>query len=247
MRGPRFKAGTDVATGSGGRGLIDATVACTGSNGSGRAGRRTACQATAAPDEIVEARGIQSIAKAARKALNHERNVKVGHIDHLMIDKPSGQVTHAVMSFGGFLELAHSHYPIPWTALKYDTNFGGYITGITEEQLKDAPTFSDDSWGDRNWKPKSTSIMVHRCTGSCVPRHYRMKTKIDGRSGWRSFSGRRPGHRCRGSPLPISFAIARSCLWMSPRPSQYAAKSLAPAVALWSRGAVLGISFTRRR
>ena len=79
-------------------------------------------------------------------------NTKVGDIDHLMIDKVSGRVTYAVMSFGGFLGLAHSHYPIPWAALKYDTGLDGYRTGITEQQLKDAPAFSDDAWGDRNWE-----------------------------------------------------------------------------------------------
>src|SRR5690606_10557522 len=42
---------------------------------------------------------------------------KVGTIDHLMIDKVSGRVHYAVMSFGGFLGLGHSHYPIPWPAL----------------------------------------------------------------------------------------------------------------------------------
>ena len=34
--------------------------------------------------------------------------------------------------------------------LKYDTNLDGYVTGITEGQIKDAPEFSDDSYGDRN-------------------------------------------------------------------------------------------------
>ena len=34
---------------------------------------------------------------------------KIGEIDHLMIDKISGRVTYAVMSFGGFLGLGHSH------------------------------------------------------------------------------------------------------------------------------------------
>jgi hypothetical protein len=79
----------------------------------------------------------------------------VGEIDHLMIDKMSGRVTYAVMSFGGFLGLGHSHYPVPWAALKYDTSLGGYRTGITEQQLKDAPAFSDDSWGDRNWETQT--------------------------------------------------------------------------------------------
>ena len=77
---------------------------------------------------------------------------KIGEIDHLMIDKVSGRVTYAVISFGGFLGLAHSHYPVPWAALKYDPNLGGYITGITEEKLKDAPAFSDDAWSDRSWE-----------------------------------------------------------------------------------------------
>jgi hypothetical protein len=35
----------------------------------------------------------------------------VGEIDHLLIEKVSGRVAYAVMSFGGFLGLAHSHYP----------------------------------------------------------------------------------------------------------------------------------------
>jgi hypothetical protein len=36
----------------------------------------------------------------------------IGEIDHLLIEKVSGRVTYAVMSFGGFLGLGHSHYPI---------------------------------------------------------------------------------------------------------------------------------------
>ena len=82
-------------------------------------------------------------------------DASIGEIDHLMIDKVSGRVTYAVMSFGGFLGLAHSHYPIPWSALKYDTNLGGYRTGITQQQLTDAPAFSDDSWSDRDWETRT--------------------------------------------------------------------------------------------
>lgn len=77
---------------------------------------------------------------------------QIGTIDHLMIDKVSGKVTYAVMSFGGFLGLGHSHYPVPWAALTYDTSLEGFVTNITENQLRDAPAFSDDSWGDRDWE-----------------------------------------------------------------------------------------------
>jgi hypothetical protein len=86
---------------------------------------------------------------------------KVGSIDHLMIERRSGRVTYAVMTFGGFLGLGQSHYPIPWAALKYDEALGGYRTGITQEQLENAPAFSDGSWSDRNWE-----AMTHRHYGA---------------------------------------------------------------------------------
>ncbi len=79
---------------------------------------------------------------------------KIGQIDHLMIDKVSGQVRYAVMSFGGFLGLGHSHYPMPWNAISYDTAKEGFVANVTEQQLRDAPEFSDDSWGDRDWEAR---------------------------------------------------------------------------------------------
>lgn len=82
---------------------------------------------------------------------------KMGDIDHLMIDKVTGRVTYAVMSFGGFLGLGHSHYPLPWSALRYDTTKGGYVTSVTEQQLRDAPEFSDDEsmWANRDWETRT--------------------------------------------------------------------------------------------
>ncbi len=82
---------------------------------------------------------------------------KIGEVDHLMIDKHTGRIAYAVISFGGFFGMGHSHYPAPWSTLTYDTSLGGFMTTITESQLKDAPEFSDDSYGDR-----SAESRVHR-------------------------------------------------------------------------------------
>jgi hypothetical protein len=78
----------------------------------------------------------------------------IGTIDHLMIDKMTGNVVYAVMSFGGFLSLGHSHYPIPWSALTYDPQLDGFRTGVSEDQLRDAPAFSDDSYRSRDWETR---------------------------------------------------------------------------------------------
>ena len=58
------------------------------------------------------------------------------------------------MSFGGFLGLGHSHYPLPWSSLTYEKGRNGYTTNVTEQQLRDAPDFSDDSWKDRDWETR---------------------------------------------------------------------------------------------
>jgi len=72
----------------------------------------------------------------------------IGSIKRLMIDKLSGQVAYAVMSFGGFLGMGTEEHAVPWNKLTYDTNLGGYRTDITEQQLRGAPAFTRDS----NWE-----------------------------------------------------------------------------------------------
>jgi len=76
-------------------------------------------------------------------------DAKIGSIERVMIDKISGKVSYAVLGFGGFLGLGNDHYPLPWQSLKYDVRLGGYVTGITERQLRGAPKYAEDS--DWNW------------------------------------------------------------------------------------------------
>jgi PRC-barrel domain protein len=77
----------------------------------------------------------------------------IGSVQRVMIDKISGKVAYAVVSFGGFLGMGEDYYPMPWAKLDYDTSLGGYRVDITEDQLKGAPKFnrsSDWDWSDRS-------------------------------------------------------------------------------------------------
>ena len=81
------------------------------------------------------------------------RGNNIGSIKRLMIEKISGRVAYAVMSFGGFLGMGEEYYAVPWQKLTYDTTLGGYRTDITENQLREAPAFSRDrdyDWSDRD-------------------------------------------------------------------------------------------------
>ena len=82
---------------------------------------------------------------------NHEAE-NLGTVDHLMIDKFSGQVAYAVMSFGGFLGIGSSYHPLPWNALNYDVNLGGYRVDVNRAHLEAAPRYTastEPNWSDR--------------------------------------------------------------------------------------------------
>ena len=82
---------------------------------------------------------------------------EIGTIKRLMIEKISGKVAYAVMSFGGFLGLGEEEHTIPWNKLDYDTSLGGYRTDITAEQVRGAPAFYGDEmvWPDRERENKA--------------------------------------------------------------------------------------------
>ncbi|PWB65054.1 MAG: photosystem reaction center subunit H [Bradyrhizobiaceae bacterium] len=81
---------------------------------------------------------------------------KIGTIQRLMIDKASGQVAYAVLSFGGFLGIGEKHMPIAWERLRYDPLLGAYELEIAKEELERAPSYAADpdfDWGDRSREP----------------------------------------------------------------------------------------------
>ncbi|HRO01234.1 PRC-barrel domain-containing protein [Nitrobacter sp.] len=83
---------------------------------------------------------------------------KIGSIERVMIEKTSGRVSYAVLSFGGFLGIGDDHYPLPWHTLKYDTRLGGYQTGVTVDQLQGAPKYQvGGSW---NWSERARTKAV---------------------------------------------------------------------------------------
>jgi PRC-barrel domain len=78
----------------------------------------------------------------------------IGSINHLMIDKISGQVEYAVMSTGGFLGIGESYSPVPWDSLVYDVNLGGYLLDADRARLEQAPRFTSSArpnWSDRSY------------------------------------------------------------------------------------------------
>lgn len=79
--------------------------------------------------------------KVEGTAVYNSEGERLGSIDHFMVDKRSGQVEYAVLAFGGLFGLGHKHYPLPWNALTYDTDQGGYVVNVSKELLENAPSY----------------------------------------------------------------------------------------------------------
>jgi hypothetical protein len=69
---------------------------------------------------------------------------RLGSIHSVMIDKKTGRVAYAVLSFGGFFGMGEQVHPMPWEALDYDVGLDAYVVDITREQLEQAPSLRLD-------------------------------------------------------------------------------------------------------
>lgn len=92
--------------------------------------------------------------KVEGTAVYNRQGERLGDVYNFMVDKRSGQVAYAVMSFGGFLGMGQSYHPLPWKELTYDTGKGGYVVNLDTERLKNAPSYTSTEtpdWSDLGW------------------------------------------------------------------------------------------------
>ena len=106
---------------------------------------------TVARDETVS---LISADKVEGTSVYNQEGEKLGSVEDIMIDKRSGRVAYAVLSFGGFLGMGERHHPLPWQVLTYDTEMDGYIVPLSKDVLEKGPTYGDDDtprWDDPHW------------------------------------------------------------------------------------------------
>ena len=91
---------------------------------------------SAATDETDQ---LISSTKVEGTAVYNRQGERLGTVSSFMVNKRTGQVAYAVMSFGGFLGMGKSCHPLPWHVLSYDTGRGGYVVDLDKERLAPRP------------------------------------------------------------------------------------------------------------
>ena len=105
-----------------------------------------------------ETAGLIGSDKVEGTAVYRSNGDRIGTIDRVMIDKLSGKVAYAVMSFGGFLGIGDDHYPVPWSLLTYNTDLGGYEVNLSDAQLRGAPRFGQGEDWERYDRDRETAL-----------------------------------------------------------------------------------------
>src|ERR1700751_6430756 len=114
-------------------------------------------RAAGRPLEADEPYQLISSEKVDGTAVYDRTGERLGTVHHLMIDKYNGHVEYAVMSFGGFLGIGQSYHPLPWRALTYSTNLGGYCVDLDRARLEGSPHYtmtSQPDWSDRAYRDR---------------------------------------------------------------------------------------------
>lgn len=81
----------------------------------------------------------------------NEAGDKLGKIEDVAIDKVSGEVAYAILSFGGVLGFGEKYHPVPWKLLTYDADRRAYVVPLDKAAIEEAPTIAESElsgWND---------------------------------------------------------------------------------------------------
>jgi hypothetical protein len=81
----------------------------------------------------------------------NEAGEKLGKIEDVAIEKVSGDVAYAILSFGGLLGIGEKYFPVPWKLLTYDVDRHAYIVPLDKAAIENAPTIDESElsgWDD---------------------------------------------------------------------------------------------------
>ena len=81
--------------------------------------------------------------KVEGTSVYNRQGERLGKLRKFMVDKRSGRAEYAVLSFGGLFGLGGAQYPLPWNALEYDTDKGGFVVDLDKDKLDNAPRYDE--------------------------------------------------------------------------------------------------------
>jgi hypothetical protein len=80
---------------------------------------------------------------------------KLGDIEAIMLEVPSGRIAYAVMVVTGVYGVEDKLYAIPWAALTLDPEHHCFILDADVDRLSSAPEFDEEHWSADPESPRA--------------------------------------------------------------------------------------------
>jgi sporulation protein YlmC with PRC-barrel domain len=86
---------------------------------------------------------------------------QIADVAEMIVNPETGEITHIVAGFGGFLGMGERYVPIPFTSFDYDVEEEHFVLQATEEELENAPGYEsldELRFGQPDWATEYDSF-----------------------------------------------------------------------------------------
>jgi sporulation protein YlmC with PRC-barrel domain len=91
---------------------------------------------------------VQRLSTLMGTPITNLQNEKLGKLENVLLDLPSGRLVAMIISSGGFLGMGNELSAVPPTALRFTRDRDGLLLDTSKEALSSAPHFKADQWPD---------------------------------------------------------------------------------------------------
>ena len=91
---------------------------------------------------------VQKASKLMGTTVNNLQAEKLGKVENLLVDLPSGRIVAVILASGGFLGMGEELSAVPPTALRFATDRDSLQLDTSKEMLSSAPHFKANQWPD---------------------------------------------------------------------------------------------------
>ena len=91
---------------------------------------------------------VQKASKLMGTSVNNLQAEKLGKVENLLVDLPSGRIVAIILASGGFLGMGEELSAVPPTALRFNTDRDTLQLDASKEMLSSAPHFKANQWPD---------------------------------------------------------------------------------------------------
>ncbi len=91
---------------------------------------------------------VQKASKLMGTTVKNLQDEKLGKVENLLVDLPSGRIVAVIVSSGGFLGLGDELSAVPPTALRFSTDREILQLDASKEMLSNSPHFMANQWPD---------------------------------------------------------------------------------------------------